>query len=73
MTPSAGGAGVTFADLIGGKQFDLKLDPKAPLKDPATYTLVGKPLPRPDVPAKMHRQLTSTCTTSSCRACCTAA
>ena len=32
--------------------FDLKLDPKAPLKNPATYTMVGKPLPRPDVPAK---------------------
>src|SRR5262249_56744631 len=24
----------------------------APLKDPASYTLVGRPLPRPDVPAK---------------------
>ena len=41
-----------FADLIGGRSFDLKLNPKAPLKNPATYTLVGKPLPRPDVPAK---------------------
>jgi len=49
---SGGGGGIGFADLIGGRQFDLKLDPKAPLKDPATYALVGKPLPRPDVPAK---------------------
>ena len=47
-----GGTGVRFADLIGGRNFNLKLDPKAPLKDPATYTLVGKPLARPDVPAK---------------------
>ena len=46
------GTGVRFADLIGGRNFNLKLDPKAPLKDPATYTLVGKPLARPDVPAK---------------------
>ena len=38
--------------LVGGRKFDLKLDPKAPLKDPARYTLVGKSLPRPDVPAK---------------------
>jgi len=38
--------------LIGGRQFDLKLDPKAPLKDPANYTIVGKPLPRPDVASK---------------------
>ena len=52
VRPKSGGAGVTFADLIGGRQFDLKLDPKAALKDPATYTLVGKPLPRPDVPEK---------------------
>ena len=52
MRPKAGGAGVRFANLIGGRQFDLKLDPKAPLKDPASYTIVGKPLPRPDVPAK---------------------
>jgi nicotinate dehydrogenase subunit B len=47
-----GGRGVRFAELIGGRSFNLKLNPKAPLKDPATYTLVGKPLPRPDVPAK---------------------
>jgi CO/xanthine dehydrogenase Mo-binding subunit len=52
VRPKSGGAGISFADLIGGRQFDLKLDPKAPLKDPAAYTLVGKPLPRPDVPDK---------------------
>jgi nicotinate dehydrogenase subunit B len=52
VRPKNGGVGVRFADLIGGRSFNLKLDPKAPLKDPATYTLVGKPLPRPDVPAK---------------------
>jgi CO/xanthine dehydrogenase Mo-binding subunit len=48
----SGGPGVGFAELIGTRKFDLKLDPKAPLKDPATYTLVGKPLPHPDVVAK---------------------
>ena len=53
VRPKAGGAGITFADLLGGKQFDVALDPKAPLKDPASYTIVGKPLPRPDVPAKV--------------------
>jgi CO/xanthine dehydrogenase Mo-binding subunit len=52
VRPKAGGAGIGFANLIGGRQFDLKLDPKAPLKDPATYTIVGKPLPRPDVALK---------------------
>src|SRR5208282_3465112 len=52
VRPKAGGAGIGFANLIGGRQFDLKLDPKAPLKDRATYTIVGKPLPRPDVALK---------------------
>ena len=52
VRPKSGGTGVRFAELIGGRNFNLKLDPKAPLKDPATYTLVGKPLARPDVPAK---------------------
>src|SRR5262249_30015079 len=52
VRPKAGGAGISFANLIAGRQFDLKLDPKAPLKDPASYTIVGKALPRPDVPAK---------------------
>ncbi len=52
VRPKSGGTGVSFADLIAGKQFDLKLDPKAPLKDPARYTIVGKPLRRPDVPSK---------------------
>ncbi|HET7679131.1 MAG TPA: molybdopterin cofactor-binding domain-containing protein [Xanthobacteraceae bacterium] len=52
VRPKAGGAGISFADLIAGRKFDLKLDPKAPLKDPASYTLVGKPLPRPDVARK---------------------
>jgi CO/xanthine dehydrogenase Mo-binding subunit len=47
-----GGAGIRFADLIGTRSFNLKLNPKALLKNPATYTLVGRPLPRPDVPAK---------------------
>jgi CO/xanthine dehydrogenase Mo-binding subunit len=52
VRPKAGGAGLRFAELVGGRRFDLELDAKAPLKDPATYTFVGKPLARPDVPGK---------------------
>jgi len=52
VKPRAGGTAASFTSLIGGRQFDLKLDPKAPLKDPATYTIVGKALTRPDVPEK---------------------
>jgi CO/xanthine dehydrogenase Mo-binding subunit len=49
------GANVNMTNIgaiAGGKRLDLKVDAKAPLKDPATYTIVGKPLLRPDVPAK---------------------
>src|SRR5262245_47944539 len=52
VRPKAGGVGFSFAELIGTRRFDLKLDPNAPLKNPADYTLVGRSLPRPDVPAK---------------------
>ncbi len=38
--------------LVGGKRLELKVDSKAPLKDPMTYTVVGKPILRPDVPKK---------------------
>lgn len=52
VRPKTGGAGIAFAALLEGRKFDLKLDPNAPLKDPRSYTIVGKPLPRPDVAAK---------------------
>src|SRR6516165_3826763 len=37
---------------LAAQRLNVNPDPKAPLKNPATYSLVGKPLPRPDVPAK---------------------
>ena len=40
------------AVVRGGKRLNLKVDPNAPLKDPKTYTIVGKPILRPDVPDK---------------------
>ena len=52
VRPAAGGQGVGIGDLIGGRHFDVKLDAKAPLKDAAHYTVVGKPFARPDVPGK---------------------
>ena len=52
VRPMAGGSGVGIGTLIGGRHLSLKVDPKAPLKDPANYAIVGKPLPRPDVPGK---------------------
>lgn len=43
---------VRIGELVGDKRFALKVDSKAPLKDPAAYTVVGQSLPRPDIPAK---------------------
>ena len=52
VVPAAGGPGVPVAKLIGGKRFDLKVNPDAPLKDPANYTVVGKPVLRTDLDRK---------------------
>ena len=53
VRPKSGGAGIRFGDLVGDTRFGLKVDPKAKLRDPASYTVVGQPLPRPDIPAKV--------------------
>jgi len=52
------GKQVTYGELIGGKTFSLKLDKQAPLNDPATYKIVGQPVPRFDIPEKMTGQFT---------------
>ena len=48
-----GGASVRYGELIGDRTLGLKLDPKAPLKDPQRFRFIGKSLPRPDVAAKI--------------------
>lgn len=53
-----GGKGVGYGELVGGKNFEINVDPKAPLKKPETYTLVGKPVPRVDIPAKVTGDFT---------------
>lgn len=53
VRPKAGGQGIGFGALVGDRRFGLKIDPKAPLKAVADYRIVGRSLPRPDVPAKV--------------------
>src|SRR5499433_2625983 len=57
---SAGNKRVTYAQLIGGKSFALKLDHTKPAqaKDPATHTIVGRPVPRDDIPDKVTGRFT---------------
>jgi CO/xanthine dehydrogenase Mo-binding subunit len=52
VRPKAGGTGVGIASLIGDRRFSLKVDRNAPLTPPAQHAVIGKPLLRPDVPAK---------------------
>ena len=46
------------AMLIGDKDFALKLDPKAQLKDPKDYAIVGTSVARLDIPAKVTGRFT---------------
>ncbi len=43
----------TFAELVGGKRFEREVTGKARTKAPAEYTVVGKPIRRVELPAKM--------------------
>lgn len=57
---SGGGKKVSYAELIGGKSFAITLDPKTPVKekDPKNYKVVGKPVPRLDIPDKITAKYT---------------
>jgi CO/xanthine dehydrogenase Mo-binding subunit len=57
---SAGNKRVSYGELVGGKSFALKLDHAKPAasKDPKDYKLVGKPVPRVDIPDKVTGRFT---------------
>jgi CO/xanthine dehydrogenase Mo-binding subunit len=55
-----GGAPVAYGELIGDRRFGLSVDRGVALKDPQRFRFIGKPLARPDIPAKVtgrHRYL----------------
>lgn len=47
------GKRLAYAKLIGDRNFSIKVNAKAPVKDPKNYKVVGKPVPRVDIPEKM--------------------
>src|SRR3954462_2409707 len=53
VMPKSGGKGVAYADLVGGQDFRMALDAKAPLKDPKEYSIVGTSVARLDIPDKV--------------------
>jgi len=58
VADTAGGSGLSYGKLLGGRRFELALDPKAPLKPPAEYTIVGKSVARLDIPDKVTGRFT---------------
>jgi nicotinate dehydrogenase subunit B len=42
---------VTYGELVGGKKFEVKLNPNAKRKHPSTWTVLGTPVKRLDIPA----------------------
>jgi len=47
---------VTYGELVAGKKFDIKLDPSAKRKPANEWTVLGTPMPRPDMPAMVTGQ-----------------
>ena len=47
---------LTYAELMGGKTFNLRVTNQAPLKSPEAYRIVGASTPREDLPGKVTGQ-----------------
>ncbi len=45
---------VSYAELVGGKTFDVKVSDQVKTKDPREYRIAGKPVPRLDIPPKVR-------------------
>ena len=67
VSAGAPGQPVSYGELVAGKQLDMTIDvsgktfsmkvaPGAVLKDPSTYTVVGRPVHRKDIPGKVTGQ-----------------
>jgi CO/xanthine dehydrogenase Mo-binding subunit len=49
---------ITFGELVGDKPFNLPFSGSAPLAQASSYSLVGKSVPRKDVPEKVSGKYT---------------
>jgi len=54
---SADSRQTTYWNLLKGEQVRLEIDPEVPVKPASSYKLIGKPIPRVDIPAKVTGQL----------------
>jgi nicotinate dehydrogenase subunit B len=51
ITPD--GRRLSYGDLVADNRLHVRAQPKSNLKNPATYTVMGQPVPRVDIPAKV--------------------
>lgn len=58
IRPKHGNASVRYGELIDGRFLALAVDKDAPLKEPGSYTLVGRSQPRLDIPDKVTGRFT---------------
>ena len=56
LRSATGGAEATYGELIGGRRFDLPLDPTARRRSPDAWTVLGTSVPRLDLPALVTGQ-----------------
>jgi CO/xanthine dehydrogenase Mo-binding subunit len=54
----SGGPGIGYAELIGDRNFSLKVDKEVTTKDPASFRVVGQSVPRLDIPEKTTGRFT---------------
>jgi nicotinate dehydrogenase subunit B len=47
------GQRLSYGDLVADNMLHVQAQPKSKLKDPATYKVMGQPVPRVDIPAKV--------------------
>jgi nicotinate dehydrogenase subunit B len=55
---SDGSKSVAYADLVGGGKFNVTVSQQVKPKASSTYKVVGKPIPREDIPAKVTGEFT---------------
>jgi nicotinate dehydrogenase subunit B len=53
ITSKSARRSVGYGDLVSAQPLSLKVDKTAAVKDPATFKIVGKAVPRVDIPAKV--------------------
>ncbi|MGZ5847818.1 MAG: xanthine dehydrogenase family protein molybdopterin-binding subunit, partial [Ramlibacter sp.] len=52
-TVRGGGKSVGYGELVAGQALHVPAQPQSQLRDPKDHTVVGQPLPRVDIPAKV--------------------